>query len=106
MFFVWGAIGIASAVGYVVAFVKKGAEKAGEISSSLFGYKLLIPIYGYSLLMLFDWLEFDSLDFMVVLIFIAMVIGYIIYRRSFRLKASDLIFTGCGVIAMILGAMF
>ncbi len=107
MFFVWGAIGIASAIGYVVAFVKKGAEKAGEISSSIFGYKLLIPLYGYSLLILFDWLElFDSLDFMVVLIFIAMVIGYIIYRRSFRLKASDLIFTGCGVIAMILGAMF
>ncbi|MBQ7829887.1 MAG: hypothetical protein IJ345_06420 [Clostridia bacterium] len=101
MFFVWGAIGIASAVGYVVAFVKKGAEKAGEISSSIFGYKLLIPLYGYSLLTMFD-----SLDFMTVLILIAMVIGYIVYRRSFKLKASDLICTGCGVIAMILGAMF
>ncbi|MBQ3013236.1 MAG: hypothetical protein IJD74_06840 [Clostridia bacterium] len=100
MFFVWGAIGIASAVGYVVAFVKKGAEKAGEISSSLFGYKLLIPLYGYSLLMMYE-----NLDFMTVLIFVAMVIGYIIYRRSFKLKASDLIFTGCGALAVILGAM-
>lgn len=100
MFFVWGAIGIASAVGYVVAFVKKGAEKAGEISSSIFGYKLLIPLYGYSLLMMYE-----NLDFMTVLIFVAMVIGYIIYRRSFKLKASDLIFTGCGALAVILGAM-
>jgi hypothetical protein len=101
MFFVWGAIGIASAVGYVVAFVKKGAEKAGEISSSIFGYKLLIPLYGYSLLTMFD-----SLDFMTVMIFVAMVIGYIVYRRSFKLKVSDIICTGCGVIAVLLGAMF
>lgn len=100
MFFVWGAIGIAAAFGYLVTFIKKGAEKAGEISSSIFGYKLLIPLYGYSLLILFD-----SLDFMTVLIFVAMVIGYIVYRRTFKIKTSDLIFTGCGVLAVILGAM-
>lgn len=100
MFFVWGAVGIAAAVGYFVTFIKKGAEKAGEISSSPFGYKLLIPLYGYSLLMMYD-----SIDFMTVLIFVAMVIGYIIYRRSFKLKTSDLVFTGCGALAVILGAM-
>lgn len=101
MFFVWGAVGIAAAFGYFVTFIKKGAEKAGEISSSPFGYKLLIPLYGYSLLMMYD-----SIDFMTVLIFVAMVIGYIVYRRSFKLKTSDLVFTGCGALAAILGAMF
>jgi hypothetical protein len=49
---------------------------------------------------------YESLDFMTVMIFVAMVIGYIVYRRSFKLKASDIICTGCGVIAMLLGAMF
>ena len=101
MFFAWGVVGIAAALGYLVTFIKKGAEKAGEISSSIFGYKLLIPLYGYSLLMMYD-----SIDFMTVLIFIAMVIGYIIYRRSFRLKTSDLVFTGCGALAVVLGMMF
>lgn len=100
MFFVWGAVGIATAVGYVVTFVKKGAEKAGEISSSIFGYKLLIPVYGYSLLMMCG-----LIDYLTILIFIAMVVGYIVYRRSFKLKTSDLVFTGCGVIAVILGSM-
>ena len=100
MFFVWGAVGIATAVGYVVTFIKKGAEKAGEISSSIFGYKLLIPVYGYSLLMMCG-----LIDYLTILIFIAMVVGYIVYRRSFKLKTSDLVFTGCGVIAVILGSM-
>ena len=37
MFAVWGVIGIASAIGYFITFVKKGAQKAGEISDSPFG---------------------------------------------------------------------
>jgi hypothetical protein len=101
MFFLWGAVGIAAAVGYVLTFVRKGAEKAGEISDSIFGYKLLIPLYGYSLLMTFEYV-----DFFAALIFVAMVIGYIVYRRSVKLKASDLIFVGCGAFALILGTMF
>ena len=80
--------------------VLKSLEKAGEISNSPFGYKLLIPLYGYSLLMMYE-----NIDFMTILIFIAMVIGYIVYRRSFKLKTSDLVFTGCGAIAAILGTM-
>jgi hypothetical protein len=100
MFVVWGALGIASAVGYFITFVRKGAEKAGEISNSWFGYKLLIPVYGYSLL-----LEYNYVDFMTVVIFALMVIGYIIYRRGFKLKVSDYIVTGCGIIALILGGL-
>ena len=101
MFFVWGAIGIAAAVGYFVTFVKKGAEKAGEISNSWFGYKLLIPLYGYSLL-----LQYDSLDFMTVAICILMVIGYVVYRRGFKLKLSDIIISCLGIGMIILGVLF
>ncbi len=44
-FAIWGVLGIAAAFGYVKAFVKKGAQKAGEISDSWFGYKTLIPMF-------------------------------------------------------------
>ncbi|MBQ8408563.1 MAG: hypothetical protein IJY39_06820 [Clostridia bacterium] len=101
MFFVWGAIGIAAAIGYFVTFVKKGAEKAGEISNSWFGYKLLIPLYGYSLLLLYD-----SLDFMTVAICILMVIGYVVYRRGFKFKLSDIIVSGIGIGMILLGVLF
>ena len=100
MFVAWGALGVASAVGYFITFVRKGAEKAGEISSSWFGYRLLIPIYGYSLL-----LEYNYLDFMTVVIFALMIIGYIIYRRGFKLKVSDYIVTACGIPVFLLGGL-
>ena len=93
MFFVWGVIGIAAAVGYVYRFAKKGAEKAGEISESWLGYKILIPIYGYCLIFLVS--DFSVLSW---LIFALMIIGYVVYRRSFRLKKSDI----CGIVAGVI----
>ena len=99
-FIVWGVIGVACAIGYFYTFKKKGAQLAGEISNSWFGYRLLIPIYGYSLHLL-TGIE----GLLTILIFAAMIIGYIIYRRSFKLKTSDLIVTACGIIPMIIGAM-
>lgn len=100
LFFVWGAAGIAAAIGYFVTFVKKGAEKAGEISDSWFGYKLLIPLYGYSLLLMYA--QFDIMTFLMIAL---MVIGYVIYRRGFKFKLSDYIVIGAGALALLLGAM-
>ena len=100
MFFVWGAVGIAAAIGYFITFIKKGAEKTGEISDSWFGYRLLIPLYGYSLLIFWN-----SEIILTALIFALMIIGYIVYRRGFKLKSGDLIVVGCGVLAFILGIM-
>ena len=98
MFATWGAIGIASVVGYFITFIKKGAHKAGEISDSYFGYRTLIPIYGYSLLLMIGQIEIIT-----ILIFMAMIIGYIVYRRSFRLKTSDLVVIALGVIPLVIG---
>ena len=99
MFFIWGVLGIAAAVGYFLTFVKRGAEKAGEISDSWFGYRTLIPTYGYSLLMLMGLYD----GFMIVLILAMMVIGYIIYRRGFKFKISDMVVVGCGILACLMG---
>ncbi len=97
MFFVWGAVGIAAAVGYFITFKRKGAQTAGEISESYFGYKLLIPLYGYILL-----LDYSEIDIMTIIIFALMLIGYFIYRRGIKLKKSDYICLICAVIPIIL----
>ena len=100
MFFVWGAVGIAAAIGYVFRFTKKGAEKAGEISTSWLGYRILIPIYGYCLILLTASNSGPST--ISFLSFVLMIIGYVIYRRSFKLKKSDIIVTAAGLIPVIL----
>lgn len=100
MFFVWGAVGIAAAFGFFFNFKRKGAQNAGEISDSPFGYKLLIPVYGYGLL-----LTSDGLEIMSVIIFALMLVGYFIYRRSFKIKTRDIIFIACGIIPLILSGV-
>ncbi|MGM9643673.1 MAG: hypothetical protein ACI3X1_01160 [Eubacteriales bacterium] len=100
MFFVWGAVGIAAAFGFFFNFKRKGAHLAGEISDSPFGYKLLIPVYGYGLLLLSDGLEIMS-----VIIFALMLVGYFIYRRGFKIKTRDIIFIACGIIPLIISGV-
>ena len=93
MFFVWAGIYIACAVGYFRTFCRKGAENAGEISSSAFGYKLLIPLYGLNLL-----IDNSDFDILLVIYFALMIVGYVIYRRGFKFKKGDiavLICTAC-----------
>lgn len=93
LFFIWGAIGFVAAIGYFNSFVKKGAEKAGEISNSWFGYKTLIPIYGCCLLYTLGpaWIH-------ILIYAIVMITGYIIYRRGFKFKFSDGIVTVIGAV--------
>ncbi len=80
----WGGAGIASAFGYFFGFFRKGAQKAGEISSSPFGYRLLIPLVGFSLISIYNYT-----DILPIFILIAMYAGYIVYRRSFKIKLAD-----------------
>ena len=100
MFFVWVLLGALAAVGYFVSFVRKSADRIGEISDSWFGYKLMIPMIGYACL-----LDCDGLYGETVLVFIAMFAGYAVYRRSFKLKLRDYIVIGAGVFALLIGAI-
>ncbi len=100
MFFIWLAVGIAAAFGYFLRFSRRGAHMAGEVSDSPFGFKLLIPLYGYTLLLMYS-----ELDIMTVIIFALMLIGYCIYRRGFKIKKSDIIFIACGILPMILSGL-
>ncbi len=100
MFGVWAVVGLAAAFGFFVRFKRKGAHMAGESSDSIFGYRLLIPVYGYSLLLMYS-----DLDIMTIIIFVLMLAGYFIYRRSFRIKKSDIIIIACGILPMILSVI-
>ncbi len=92
----WGVAAIGSAVGYFLTLLRRGAQKAGEISDSWFSYKLLIPLYGICLLIISG-----GSGSMKLIIFTAMAVGYIIYRRSFKLKWNDCIFLGAALLMML-----
>ena len=78
--------------------LRKKAEKIEGISTSPFGYALLIPLYGMS----FSAILFShgaDVQYIAVII-IPMVIAYMIYRRSFKLKILDLIMLALTIVMM------
>ena len=81
----WGVAGVVSLVAMLLTFGKKKVECVGEISDSIFGYALNIPLYLVCLTGLFDDVT------ATVWLTICAVIGYFIYRRGFKLKKADLI---------------
>lgn len=102
MYIVWLVVAIilASALFWLVG--KSKAEKAGDISDSFLGYRTLVPFYGYSLLLIFS--REGVLAFSLI-IYLLMAVGYILYRRSFKLRKSDWICLGVGVVPIVIGSM-
>lgn len=97
MSFFWLAAGAASAWGYFRTFMRKGAEKAGEVSSSWFCYKLLIPVYGFSLMTLTQ-----NEIILCLLVAAAMYLSYAVYRKSFKITCCDIItLTGVSVAGLL-----
>lgn len=74
---------------FVLHFTYKKAEKLEGISNFPLGYALLIPLYGMSFSAIMFDVSFDIQSSAVVII--PMVIAYMIYRRSFKLKVFDLV---------------
>jgi hypothetical protein len=84
----WFIIGIICLVLLYFTFKKQRVEKVEDISTSPIGYKFLIPFYVISFMLV----EYDPL--MVVICVIGMLVTYIIYRRTFRIKKWDIIMIG------------
>lgn len=80
----WVLIGIACMFGYLYTFEKTRVENVGGISNALFGYKLYIPLWASTLLVLGG-------SFLFIFIYVSMFIGYIIYRRGVKLTMIDYI---------------
>lgn len=100
MFFVWAVVGLASAYRYFKTFIRKSAEKAGDISDSLIGYKFLVPFYGYILLAM------GISELLCVFILAMMVTGYAFYRRGVKFRKSDIICLLIGLIVPLIGVFF
>ena len=92
----WSIIGVACLVGYFITFDRIRAEKIGGISDSVFGYKTLIPIWAYTLLATLGGL-------LCVFIYICMLVGYIIFRRGFKLTKNDYLTMLCSLPFLVLG---
>ncbi len=94
---IWVLIGLAASFGYLFNMTRKGAEKTGEITTSWFGYRILIPLSGITFL-----LSLDPETMYLIFVLISMLIGYIIHRRGVKLKLSDGIVltltTLCGIV--------
>ena len=89
---VWMISGIASVFGFIHYTKNYRTENAGGISDSLFGYKTLIPICAICMVIIMGLkgLTLFSYELDIVLLLVAMAIGYFVYRRSFRIKPSDI----------------
>ena len=98
MIIVWSAVCILAAIGFYLSFSRKRVETIGNISSSWVGYKTIIPLCMFCITCPIyntgDW-------FLVIIGAIAAIIGYMLYRRSFKIKAVDLVSIGAGVFAAI-----
>ncbi len=98
----WLLSGFACLWGYIHSFLHKGAQKVGDISDSFVGYKLFIPFYAYLGLFLLG----DTDYWAVALCMAAFYIAYVIYRRSFKIRRSDLILLACGILPLLLRSGF
>ena len=102
MYIVWFFVACILAAMLFYFAGRSKAEKAGDISDSFLGYRTLVPFYGYSILLNSTeraW-EFSPI------IYLLMIVGYILYRRGFKLRMSDWICLGGGVVPIVIGSMF
>ncbi len=93
-------IGFAAVLLSIWLFCRKRAEKAGGISDAWWGYPILVPFFGFNLVMhggSFLWGVFVG---------IMVFIGYVIYRRSPRLRIHEWILLGIITLIGILDVDF
>lgn len=102
MITVWCVIGLLAALGFYFTFDRKRVENIGNISSSWVGYKTSIPLCMFAITSL---VSYQSDLYLVVICAVVAVIGYMLYRKSFKLKWYDFASIGGGIAAAIVCRM-
>ena len=94
---IWSIISVIAVALVIFYFSRLKTEKTGGPSDNIFGYRLLLPIEGYSV-----FIVVSSAAWIVsALLFIVMFLGYVIFRKGFRLKIPDIICLGVGLLVII-----
>ena len=95
--FGWVFLGILAGVLFWVRFGKRQYERAGEVSTSIFGYNLLIPVYTVSGA-LFGYSSTPADEFGYPMenffLFIGAFVLYAIFRRGIKFKVTDYVTLG------------
>lgn len=104
---IWIIVGITSFVGIYISPKYDKAERAEQISNSYFGYSVIIPVYLFLLIFVFEINPFrQPYQIMIIaLLFGASIIGYIIYLRTFKLKLKYWIIVAIIVIVGIIASI-
>ena len=83
-----------------LTFGKRRTEKAEDISDSPFGYVSMIPLYALLILMC------DFEISVLIIVTIATIIGYTIFRRGIKYKVVDYIVMGIMLALCLLAIIF
>lgn len=101
------------AAAYLALFLladKDKSENVGQISSSRMGYKVLLPALEAGVIALiivsvgWGWYDWNTVFYMVLVALCALAF-YFAYRRSFRLKISDILSVILALVAGVLLAL-
>ncbi len=102
------AEGIGGYAGLLLTARRQKAEDSEQLFSSLWGYKTFLP---YFIAMIASLIDFEDLTVAVIwcaLLLVGGFIGFVAYRRSFRLRGRDilslLIAFAVGVLLSVLGS--
>ena len=88
--------------GMLYFFNKKRAESAGEISNTPFSYKVLLPVCTG---LLIYWAFEGEAAIISILALIFSTVGYIIYRRTVKLKIFDIVVISACFVCFIMGLL-
>lgn len=83
----FGVLGIASYVGLFCSVRRMRIENVGHLTDTWLGYRVTIPLYVFAVLSV----GFASDLMLAVFVIVCGLMGYFIYRRSFRLKWYDVV---------------
>lgn len=91
-FIFWTIASILAFFGFVYGLERKKAEKTEDISTSVFGYKTLIPLIAIPAVI--NYCEFTSIrqsgdPISCMFVTLGAVVAYTVYRRGVKYKKSD-----------------
>lgn len=83
-------------------FNKKRTESAGEITTTPFSYVSLLPIGSFILIY---WAFLGDVAILAIFALIFSTVGYIIYRRSVKLKVFDIVVIAACFVCFLMGLL-